>query len=264
MACPQILFLAAFLLLLSFWVDLCHQAKDEEEDDEHGINESFLEMATTKPGLLHLDSRRRCCTFRSIQVGSRQKFVVLVMLLTFVLMIAFALLIWGGRGKNPIDSFLMARVYQDIFSVAMLFLGGALACYGFLLFSKMRKVRSEMASTEMYKVASLAAVTLLCFTSCSILALVTNIPVLYSWHLDHSDSIICAVIIFLYYFTGSSVPSGFVLWIMRDMPPPVAADRPPQSRVVTFVRETSTSTHNSQWRTTVTSSQNKALKASPI
>ncbi|ONK68549.1 uncharacterized protein A4U43_C05F13120 [Asparagus officinalis] len=263
MACPQILFLAAFLLLLSFWVDLCHQAKDEEEDEEHGINESFLEKTTTKHGLLQHDGRRRCCSFRNIHVGSRQKFVILVIVLTFVLMITFALLIWSGRGKNPIDSSLMARVYQDIFSVAMLLLGGALACYGFLLSSKMSKVRSEMASTEMWKVASLAAVTLVCFTSCSILALVTNIPVLYYWHSDKSVSIICSVFIFLYYFIGSSIPSGFVLWIMREIPPPVVESRPSQSSVVTFVRDT-TGAQNPQWKTAVASSQSKALRASPI
>lgn len=177
MACPQILFLAAFLLLLSFWADLCHQAKDEEEDDENGITESFLEKPTTKHGLLQLDRRRRCLSFRSIHVGSRQKFVIVVILLTFVLMIAFAVLIWDGKGQSSSDSSLVARVYQDIFSVAMLLLGGALACYGFLLSSKMSRVRSEMASTELWKVASLAAVTLVCFTTCSILALVADIPV---------------------------------------------------------------------------------------
>lgn len=263
MACPQILFLAAFLLLLSFWVDLCHQAKDEEEDDENGINESFLAKAT-KRGSSHLDGRRRCCSFRSMHIGSRQKFVILVMLLTFVLMIAFALLIWSGRGKNSIDSFLVARVYQDISSVAILLLGGALACYGFFLFSKMRKVRSEMVSTESWKVASLAAVTLVCFTTCSSLVLVTNIPVIYHWFSDSSHSIICSVFIFLYYFVGSSVPSGFVLWIMREIPHPVASDTLPESRVVTYIRDTAASTHNPQWRVAVTSSQNKALKASPI
>ena len=31
-------------------------------------------------------------------------------MLTFVFMIAFAVLIWVGKGKNPIDSSLMARV----------------------------------------------------------------------------------------------------------------------------------------------------------
>jgi hypothetical protein len=35
-AVPQIVFLATFLLLLSFWIDLCHQTSDlsEEEEDE--------------------------------------------------------------------------------------------------------------------------------------------------------------------------------------------------------------------------------------
>lgn len=33
-----------------------------------------------------------------------------VILLVFVLMMAFAVLIWVGRGKNPIDSSVMARV----------------------------------------------------------------------------------------------------------------------------------------------------------
>ena len=41
--------------------------------------------------------------------------ILQVMLLTFVLMIAFALLIWGGRGDNPINSSLMARVCIYIF-----------------------------------------------------------------------------------------------------------------------------------------------------
>ncbi|KAJ6803216.1 tobamovirus multiplication protein 1 [Iris pallida] len=262
-AAPQILFLAAFLLLLSFWVDLCHQAKDDEEDDENCLTESFLEKEKNVSGTLHADGWRRCCSFRNIHVGSRQKFVILVIILIFILMIAFALLIWVGRGENPIDSSLMARVYQDIISVAMLILGGAFACYGLVLFSKMSKVRSEMASTEMWKVASLAAVTLVCFTSSSVLALFTDISVLYNWHADDSDPITSSVFIFLYYLVGSSVPSGVVLWIMREMPPQVAADRLPESRVVTYVRD-STVAHNPQWRTTVASSLNKALKSSPI
>ncbi|XP_008798306.1 protein TOM THREE HOMOLOG 1-like [Phoenix dactylifera] len=267
MACPEILFLAAFLLLLSFWVDLCHQANDEdEEDDESSYNEALLEKSKTKISSLHTDGRRRCCSFGTMHVGSRQKFVILVIALTFVFMIAFALLIWVGRANNPIDSSLVARVYFFISSVAILLLGCALACYGLLLFSKMSKIRSEMASTEMWKVASLAAITLICFTSSAVLALVTNIPLqlLSYWHSARMDSISSSILIFLYYFIGSSVPSGFVLWVMRELPPQPAADRPEESRVVTFMRESPIDTHNLQWRTAVTSSQNKALKASPI
>ncbi|KAK9936738.1 hypothetical protein M0R45_013564 [Rubus argutus] len=60
----QILFFAAFLLLLSFWVDLCHQADDEDE--------------------------------------RMTKIVILVTVLVFVIMIACAVIIWIGMGKNPL------------------------------------------------------------------------------------------------------------------------------------------------------------------
>ncbi|XP_010918785.1 tobamovirus multiplication protein 1 isoform X1 [Elaeis guineensis] len=267
MACPEILFLAAFLLLLSFWVDLCHQSNDEEEEEDGtSSNEALLEKSRTKSSSLHTDGRRRCCSFQSMHVGSRQKFVILVIVLTFVFMIAFALLIWIGRAKDPIDSSLVASVYLDTFSVAILLLGCALARYGLLLFSKMSKIRSEMASTEMWKVASLAALTLICFTLSAVLALATSIPlqVLSYWHSAHLNSISSSVLIFLYYFIGSSVPSGFVLWVVRELPPQLAAHRSEESRVVTFIRESLVDTHNLQWRTAVTSSQSKALKASPI
>ncbi|XP_065000434.1 tobamovirus multiplication protein 1-like isoform X1 [Musa acuminata AAA Group] len=267
MACPQILFLAAFLLLVSFWIDLCHQANDDEEDDdEHGYNEALLEKSKSKQGSPHVDGHMKCCFPRTIHIGSRQKFVILVIVLTFVSVISFAILIWIGRGKTPINSSLVARVSLDIFSVAILLLGGALACYGVLLFSKMSKVRSEMASNEMWKVASLAAVSVTCFTSSAVLALVTNIPleVLFYWHAAQSDHISSSVLIFLYYFIGSSVPSGFVLWVMREMPPRLVADshRPARPTVVNFISERTT--QNPQWRATVTSSQNKGLKSSPI
>ncbi|WOL14518.1 tobamovirus multiplication protein 1-like isoform X1 [Canna indica] len=269
MACPQILFLAAFLLLVSFWVDLCHQANDnEDDDDERGYNETLLEKSSNKQGSPHVDGHRTCCFPRIVHVGSRQKFVILIIVLTFVSMIAFAILIWIGREKNPIKSSLVAEVYLYIFSVAILLLGGAVACYGMLLFSKMSKVRSEMASTEMWKVASLAAVTVISFTSSAVLALVSNIPLqmLSYWHSEHSDDTSSSIFIFLYYFIGSSIPSGFVLWIMREMPPPLVTNShmTARSTVVAFIRERNTATQNPQWRATVTSSQNKCLKASPI
>nr|GEX03377.1 tobamovirus multiplication protein 1-like [Tanacetum cinerariifolium] len=126
MALPKILFLAAFLLLLSFWVDLCHQANDEDED-EGFPREPLLE----KVNKANLKVRsRRCCNIRIFPVGSRQQVVILVTLLIFVIMLASAVLIWIGLGKNPIDSSVVARVYVDTFAVTMLLLGGALACYG--------------------------------------------------------------------------------------------------------------------------------------
>ncbi|GJM93116.1 hypothetical protein PR202_ga09645 [Eleusine coracana subsp. coracana] len=129
-------------------------------------------------------------------------FLVQVLILSFVVMFSFAILIWVGRGENPIDSSLLKRVYLDVFSVVVLVLGGALACYGALLFSKMSKVRSETVSTEKWKVASLASVSLICFSSSAILALVTNVPVLLYWYLTDADIIYNAVVLFVYYFIG--------------------------------------------------------------
>ncbi|XP_062221363.1 tobamovirus multiplication protein 1-like isoform X4 [Phragmites australis] len=232
MASPQILLLASFLLLLSFWVDLCHQTNDEDEEDVRSHHEALLDRTKTKPGIRPVTIRRRC--FPGMQLGSRQKFVILV--------------------------------YLDVFSVVVLVLGGALACYGALLFSKMSKVRSETVSTEKWKVASLAVVSLICFSSSAILALVTNVPVLLYWYSTDADIVNNAVILFVYYFIGSSVPSGFVLWIMRDMPHRHAVERPTESRVVTLFRERPSNVQDPQWRTAVTSSNKvlQALKSSPI
>ncbi|XP_078431776.1 tobamovirus multiplication protein [Wolffia australiana] len=259
MACPQILFLASFLLLLSFWVDLCHQASDEDDEE---YTEALLEKKRVEAGSSRIDRGRRRCGFFSGHIGSRQKFVILVMLLTFIFMIAFAVLIWIGKGKNPIDSSLMAKVYLDIFSIAIFLLGGALACYGGLLFSKMSKVRSERASTEMWKVASLAAVTLVCFTVSALVALISSAPVLYD-HKADSYKTSSPVPLFLYYFFGSTVPSVFVLWIMREMPRQ-AIERETRSRVVTFVRGSSSSNRQSQSRTSSSTSSKQPSKASPV
>ncbi|EEE55390.1 hypothetical protein OsJ_03470 [Oryza sativa Japonica Group] len=190
---------------------------------------------------------------------TRQK----VLLLSFVVTIAFAILIWIGRGENPIDSSLLKRVYLDVFSVVVLVLGGALACYGAILFSKMSKVRSETGSSEKRKVASLATVSLICFSSSAILALVTNVPVLVYWYSADEYIINNAIILFMYYFIGSSIPSGFVLWVMKDIPHRQTVERPTQSRVVILFRDRPSPTQDPQWRTAVTSS-NKALKSSPI
>ncbi|XP_006646327.2 tobamovirus multiplication protein 1 [Oryza brachyantha] len=261
MASPQILLLASFLLLLSFWVDLCHQTNDEDEEDTRTHHEALLDRTKIKPGIRAVDVRRRCCP--GVQLGSRQKFVILVLLLSFVVTIAFAILIWIGRGENPIDSSLLKRVYLDVFSVVVLVLGVALACYGAILFSKMSKVRSETGSSEKRKVASLAAVSMICFSSSAILALVTNVPVLVCWYSTDEYIVNNAIILFMYYFIGSSIPSGFVLWVMKDIPHRQTVERPTQSRVVTLFRDRPSTTQDPQWRTAVTSS-NKALKSSPI
>ncbi|XAR59318.1 hypothetical protein NMG60_11015106 [Bertholletia excelsa] len=263
MACPKILFLAAFLLLLSFWVDLCHQPNDEDDEDEDCSPQEALLERTSNKEHSNVDSHRRCCPFRAIQVGSRQRVVVLVTVLIFVIMIAFAVLIWIGMGRNHIDSGVAARVYVDVFAVAILLLGGALAFYGLLLYLKMRKVRSERAASEMRKVAGLTIVSVICFTSSALIALFTDIPMLYRWPDFHVDGVYTCLLLILYYFIGSSVPSAFVLWVMRELPPPVLVNVIEESSTIAFIHHSSITVHPHSW-TVATSSQNQASRPSPI
>ncbi|XP_057464016.1 uncharacterized protein LOC130753871 isoform X2 [Actinidia eriantha] len=263
MACPKILFLAAFLLLLSFWVDLCHQANDEEDEDEEcSPQEALLERASNKPHS-NADSHRRFCSFRVIHVESRQKVVILVTAVIFVIMITSAVLIWIGMGRNPIDSDMVARVYVDLFSIAILLLGGALACYGLLLFSKMREVRSERATSETWKVAGLAVVSVLCFTSSALVALFTDIPMLYYWQHQHVNGVYTSLLLILYYFIGSSVPSAYVLWVMRELPPSISVNVVEESMTIAFIHDSSVTINPQNWTATA-SSQNQVSRASPI
>ncbi|GLT50631.1 hypothetical protein SLA2020_241040 [Shorea laevis] len=265
MALPGILLCVAFLLLLSFWVDLCHQATDEEEDDEEkSFLEALLEKSFNRPSSSTADSRRTCLPFRLIHVGSRQKIVIWVTVVLFLFMMIFAVLIWIGMGKNSIDSSTVARVYIDIFAMAMLILGGALACYGLLLRLKMRKVRSERASSEIWKVAGLATVSVLCFTPSAFVALFTNIPMLYQWRDLYIDGVYTPLLLILYYFIGSSVPSAILLWVMRELPAMPVTNTREESTTVTFIRDHSPAVHQPQRWTAVTSSQNPVSRGSPI
>ncbi|KAJ4729024.1 Tobamovirus multiplication protein 1-like [Melia azedarach] len=265
MASPDILLLSAFLLLLSFWVDLCHQANDEDDDDEeNSTQQALLDNMKSKSGTQNTDGRRRCCTFHSVHVGSRQKFVIVVFVLIFILMMSFAMVIWIGAGKNPIDSSVVAQVYVDIFAAAFLLLGGALGCYGLLVFLNLRKVRSETASSEMWKVAGLAIVSVICFSSSAVIAILTDIPLSYHWNVKKVNAVEALVLLILYYFIGSSVPSAFVLWVMRELPPPVTVNRQEQSRVITFVHCESAGMHHPRHWATSTSLKNQASRASPI
>lgn len=264
-ASPNILFIAAFLLLLSFWVDLCHQANDEEDDDdENSSQQALLDNLISKSGRSNTGGRRKCCPFQGIHVGSRQKFVIVVVLLIFILMISFAIIIWIGAGKNPIDSSVVAQVYVDFFAAAILLLGGALGSYGLLLFLKLRKVRSERASLEMWKVAGLAVVSVICFSSSAMVAILTNIPLSYHWNLMKMSGLKPLVLLILYYFMGSSVPSAFVLWVMRELPPPVADNIQEQSRVIAFIHSESAGMHHPRNWATATSLKNEASRGSPI
>ncbi|KAI3466808.1 hypothetical protein Pfo_023471 [Paulownia fortunei] len=256
MAFPKILFVAAFLLLLSFWVDLCHQSNDDDEDEGCSPQEALLEKINITDS--NTNNRRKCFSLRSIRIGSRQKVVILVAVLVFAIMIASSVLIWIGMGKNPIDSAVVAQVYVDMIAVAVLLLGGALACYGLVLFLKMRKVRSERASTEMWKVAGLAIVSVICFTSSASVAIATNIPLFFHWHEQQIDGVYTSLLLLLYYFIGSSVPSAFVLLVMGELPPPVVINRQQESRTIAFISDLSVAAHSQRW-TDETSVQNQAV-----
>ncbi|XP_038996478.1 uncharacterized protein LOC120121077 isoform X1 [Hibiscus syriacus] len=207
MALPRILFLAAFLLLLSFWADLCHQTNDEEDGvEEHNSQQPLLESSKNKTGLSNIDMRRKCCSFQGIHVGSRQKFVIVVIMLNVFLMIAFAAIIRIGAGKNPSHSLVVVRVYVDFLTTSVLLMGGAFGCYGFLLFSKWRRVRSEKASSEMRKVVGLAVVSVLCFTSSSLIALLSDVLLFHHWNPKEIIGIEAPVLLILHHVLGTSVP----------------------------------------------------------
>ncbi|KAG9145648.1 hypothetical protein Leryth_018703 [Lithospermum erythrorhizon] len=254
MACPKILFLLAFLLLLSFWVDLCHQSNEEDEDEEDSPREALLDKVN-KP-LLKGESQRKCCSFRTIHVGSRQKVVILVTLLIFMMMITSAVLLWIGRRINTTESSVVVRVYVDLFAVVVLSLGIALACYGLVLFLKMSKIRSDRASSETWKVAGLAVVSLICFTSSALVAIFTDIPLLYYWHQQTTNDVYTSLLLVMYYFIGSSVPSAFILWVMRELPPPQVIRRQQDSRTLTFVSDSTVAVNPQRW-TAATTTQNQ-------
>ncbi|KAL6546410.1 hypothetical protein OROMI_022131 [Orobanche minor] len=261
MALPKILFVAAFLLLLSFWVDLCHQSNDDEEDEGCSPREALLEKINKTDS--NTNGRRRCCTFRLYRIRSRQKIVILVTVLVFAIMIASSVLIWVGMGKSRINSAVVAQLYVDLISIVTLLLGGALACYGLVLFLKMRKVRADRASWERWKVAGLAIVCVVSFTSSASVGIASNIPLLYSWHKQQMDDVYTSLMLVLYYFIGSSLPSAFILLVMRELPPPLLINRTQDSRTITFITsdgssETHHHHHPPRW-TAATSVQNQAL-----
>lgn len=256
MAFPKILFVAAFLLLLSFWVDLCHHSNDDDEDEGWSPQDALLEKTNTTDS--NTSNRRRCFSFVSIRIGSRQKVVILVAILIFALMIVASVLIWIGLGQNPIDSATVAQVYVDLMAIAVLLLGGALACYGLILFLKMRKVRSDRASVEMWKVAGLAIVSVICFTSSASVAIATNIPLFYHWHEHQIEGVYTSLLLIIYYFIGSSVPSAFVLFVMRELPPLVMANTQRESTTIAFISDGSVAIHPQRW-TNETSARNQQV-----
>ncbi|KAG4191266.1 hypothetical protein ERO13_A07G080900v2 [Gossypium hirsutum] len=209
MALPKILFLAAFLLLLSFWADLCHQANDEEDgDEENSSRKPLLETSKTK-----------------------------VIVLNVLLIIAFAAIIRIEQ-KNPSDSLVFARVYIDFLATLVLLMGVALGCYGFLLFSKLRRVRSEKASSEMRKL-------------------------FHHWNPEKINGIKAPILLILHHVLGSSVPFAFGLWFMRELPAPSTSNRQVQPRAITFISYGPAGRHHHQYWPTSTSLEKQVSRTSP-
>ncbi|RVW16690.1 hypothetical protein CK203_080840 [Vitis vinifera] len=134
----------------------------------------------------------------------------------------------------------------------------------------------------MSKVAGLAVVSVICFTSSAFVALFTDIPMLYHWHPQPVNGVSTSLLLILYYFIGpggflencfhrwnspltvvglgSSVPSAFVLWVMRELPPSITTVIYVESRPVTFISDSSESVKHPQRWSTATSSQNQIIK----
>ncbi|OMP07652.1 Glycosyl transferase, family 48 [Corchorus olitorius] len=251
MAFPKILFLAAFLLLLSFWVDLCHQANDEEDyDEENSSQQALLESPKSKAGLSNMDTSWKCCSFQGIRVGSRQKIVIVVVLLNLVIMISFAAIIWIGAGKNPSDSLDIARVYIDYFAISVLIIGGAFGFYG-------ENRLLLLLLVDAMQVVGLSVVSVSCFTSSSLIALLTDIPLFRHWDLKSINGVKALILLILHYVLGSSVPFAFVLWVIREMPSPPTINRQVQRRAITFISSEAAGVHHPQYWTTATSSKNQ-------
>ncbi|KAG2252291.1 hypothetical protein Bca52824_082427 [Brassica carinata] len=232
MAFPKILFLATFLLLLSFWVDVCHQGNGEEEDDE------AKKVASSK-----------CC--------SRKARANQAVVLVFILMISFAILIWIASGDNSADPSLLAEVYVDIFASIILITGAGLCLYGMRLLFNLRKVRSEQVLSEMRKVSGLAGVSVVCFTVSSLIALLTHIPLFYHWNPNKLHGINALVLLIIYYFIGSTLPLAFVLWVLRELPPQNIVSRQEEQTRITYVNYDTVPRQPPQQWTSTTVSKNQ-------
>ncbi|CAA2967227.1 tobamovirus multiplication 1-like isoform X1 [Olea europaea subsp. europaea] len=261
MAFPKILFISAFLLLLSFWVDIFHHSDEDEEDEGWSPQEALL-LKTTKFDSI-ANCLRECCFFRTTNIGRWQKVVILVTLLTFAITIVSAALIWTEMGKNSINSKVVAQVYVDLLAIAVVFLGGALACYGLLLFKKMRKVRSDRATCEKCKFVGLAVVSIVSFTSSAYVAIATNIPLIYHWRQQDIDGVHTPLLLVLYYLIGSSLPSAFVLCGMRELPAFVETDRQEQWLTIAFIDDDDSVAADPQPSTADGSMQIQESTASP-
>lgn len=76
---PFLIILMKRLFYFTFRVDLCHQADDEDEEDEGSFQEALLEKTFSKRNSLETDSHRNCFPLRFVHIGSRQRIVILVL-----------------------------------------------------------------------------------------------------------------------------------------------------------------------------------------
>lgn len=221
-AAPQTLFLATFLLLLSFWVDLCNQPNDNDEDeDDEDVDYEYVQLPSSpySPESGGSKPHRACLSFRRWHVRGRQRYVMLVVSIIILLTVVFALLIWYGMYDNPIDSVKLAQVYANLFALVILLSGVGLAGYGLNLYTKMSRIKSGRTSADIRKVVCLAVASVLCFSLKAFLVVMSDLTDLNIWRVERGDSQLCAPLIFFYYVIGESVPSIVVLWEMRDLPP---------------------------------------------
>ena len=49
---------------------------------------------------------------------------------------------------------------------------------------------------------------------------------------------------------GSSIPSAFLLWMMRELPAPLVINREQESRIIAFISDSSVTVHPQRWTTT--------------
>ncbi|XP_062086114.1 uncharacterized protein LOC133792216 [Humulus lupulus] len=104
-------------------VNLQESDDEHEEDEESSAKESLLEKTFNERNSLNADNHnhRRCLPFRLVHVRNRQKIVILATLLVIVIMLACAVIIWIGMGKNPIDSTVVARACTMHISIHFVF-----------------------------------------------------------------------------------------------------------------------------------------------
>ncbi|XP_004293632.1 PREDICTED: uncharacterized protein LOC101296840 [Fragaria vesca subsp. vesca] len=119
------------------------------------------------------------------------------------------------------------------------------------------------------QVAGLAVVSILCFASSALVALLTNIPMLYHCYQQPVNGVYTALLLILYYFVGSSIPSAYVLWVIKELPPSITANtrqRLEDSNTLTFISDDSNALpHPPSWTAAMSlRNQVQVSRASPI